>query len=311
MRFALVYLFLLTGLVCQSSNPESTPKAATPTEEAIVQRHHASVAPEGAQIVYHAHRPNGRVGLYLANADGSNERPLFTPDDAHAQEPRWSPTGDWIAFVGGPDREPGSFALQVIRPDGTGQRVVARSADAQIKSPSWHPDGSALAFEVRRREAGSSHVHVIRLDGTGERIVTDGHEGMNQMPRWSPDGSRVLVAWRDADYTQGDLYLLPLEDDAFTPGEKRWITQNPLVENMPAWTPDGQAILYVAPPTDDALNEVFAVDVASGAVRQLTHTPALDEFFPAASPDGRWVYMDAFTDADGTNRSSIVRLPLE
>jgi hypothetical protein len=90
-------------------------------------------------------------------------------------ELRWSPTGEWIAFVAAGD-------VYVVRPDGEQLRNVSAHA-ALDTEPTWAPDGTRLAFTSERD--GNREIYVVNVDGTGLRNLTH-HPAMDELPNWAP-----------------------------------------------------------------------------------------------------------------------------
>jgi TolB protein len=55
-------------------------------------------SPDGRKIAFMSWR-NGKTELFTMNADGTDQRVLFTPATGSAIDPRWSPDGSRIVFV--------------------------------------------------------------------------------------------------------------------------------------------------------------------------------------------------------------------
>lgn len=89
----------------------------------------------------------------------------ITPVGIEANEPTWSPNGDWIAYT----RRTGGrqFDVHLVRPDGTEDRILVSGGF----DPTWSPDGQSIAFSRQ----GDSNVAVwaIGIDGDGLRQLTD------------------------------------------------------------------------------------------------------------------------------------------
>lgn len=278
----------------------------------IDREHHASAHPLMHCVVMHiterveeAGEPVQRTRLMIRDLETGDAHLLHAPAGENAQEPRWSPDGEWIAFVGGPDYTMGSHSLFIIRPDGTDLTRLAGSSSGLVKSPFWTPDSQSLVFEVRNPDAGWAHIDRIRIDGTHRERLTASFDGLNQHPRVSPDGQSLLVAGRDENGESGDLYLHSLAD----PSQRRRLTHTPEVENMPAWSPDAGFIVY-ARAVGAGGYELFAIPVEGGPEIRITHTPDVMEFFPSFSPDGTRLYYDAFRMSEHGPRSSIETLDL-
>ena len=95
----------------------------------------AAGAADPQKIVLARVFPNaGQIGLFLAAADGSEERPLLATRDID-YDAVWAPDGASIVFTS--DRE-GSADLFRVKPDGTD---VQQLADNQWEegTPGWEP----------------------------------------------------------------------------------------------------------------------------------------------------------------------------
>jgi Tol biopolymer transport system component len=144
---------------------------------------------DGRRMAYDSDR-TGDFEIYVADADGSNERRLTDDPADDWGPPSWSPDGAWIAFT---SLRTGDNEIWLIRPDGTDlTRITSDPADDTV--PSWAPDGSRIAFASDR--SGDVEVWTMAPDGSDLRNLTrrpsadDGHWS----PAWSPDGQAIAYA---------------------------------------------------------------------------------------------------------------------
>ena len=96
--------------------------------------------------------------------------------------PRWSPTGDWIAFH---EATPGVQYVSRVRPDGSGAERLTEGW-----KPTWSPDGRRIAF------TRPPDVFTMRADGSGVRRVLRSRVRETDIRglSWSPDGRRIAIA---------------------------------------------------------------------------------------------------------------------
>lgn len=94
-----------------------------------------SWSPDGSELLFGANVDDW--GIWLADADGTNPRPIWE-EDAYAAGPVWAPDGSLIAFVGDDGGQPlPRVTIGLIRPDGSGQRALA--AMESVSDIAWQP----------------------------------------------------------------------------------------------------------------------------------------------------------------------------
>ena len=97
-----------------------------------------SPSPEGGRLVYQTNRVGTSFTLQILDLATGNVGEFNVPGTL----PRWSPAGDWIAYMDEPPRVP---YLRLVRPDGSGMRLAGGGIGAHPVF-SWSPDGAWLVI---------------------------------------------------------------------------------------------------------------------------------------------------------------------
>jgi dipeptidyl aminopeptidase/acylaminoacyl peptidase len=248
------------------------------------------LSPDGRQIIYARgwiDKLNDRraSSLYIMNADGSRPRKLLD-----GSSPRWSPDGSRIAYTA--QGEPSGAQIFVRYMDAEGAATQITRLTSGPSDIQWSPDGKSIAFRM-----------LVPATGNGWRV-----EGQASALR--PRGATWTAAPRvveQLDYRQDgqgftadgvqQIFVVPADG-----GTPRQVTSGEWSVGAPNWMPDGRSIVFSSGPRiEDAEyawreSDVFAVDVGSGQIRQLTTRKGPDNG-PVISPDGRLI---AYTGYDWT-----------
>lgn len=166
-------------------------------------------------------------GLWRANRDGTDARRL-TAAPMQATQPRWSPDGQTIAFMG---REPGrSWRLYTI-PAAGGRARQLLSTGRPDADPDWSPDGKSLVFGAvpHLGPAADENIRILDLQNHAVALVPDS-SGLF-FPRWSPDGSRLAAVER----TTGRLALYDF-------ASRKWRRLDAVRGAYPNWAHDSASI---------------------------------------------------------------------
>ena len=131
------------------------------------------VAPDGTRIVFLRENPtraHRRLGLFVANADGSDATRIggWLNDSACCQS-SWSPEGSSILFAH-------KGQLRTISPDGTGSAPISLDVGdgfAFAFQPGWSPDGSRIVFCLYRDVTGQVDLFTAAADGSDLVQLTD------------------------------------------------------------------------------------------------------------------------------------------
>lgn len=167
-------------------------------------------SPDGAHLAYVTDR-SGFWNLHIADADGSNARPLIGEDHDHA-EPSWGPGQRSFAW------SPDSDAVALCRNEAGFARLVVVSLDGTVRqlAKGWHHGidwGSAGVVAVRSGAKTPPQITVVHATTGVRRVVARGApaglESGAREPRpvtWSNDGATIhgLLYPPDADGRNAD-----------------------------------------------------------------------------------------------------------
>ena len=288
----------------------------------------AAVLPDG-RIVY-AKYVQGKAAIYVASAEGSNERRLtFGVWDYGSTIA--SPDSKWIAFR----RDLGGQSDVLIVPiEGGDERVVAASASNETPT-GWLADGSGLLFTSSTSRGATLSLYLMRdgssapvfdvegsvsgylspdgrligyqLTKTGKntiwvydrdkrshrQLTTEGFETLSLIP-FSPDGKSLVYESRRTGTS--DLWRVQLAS-----GERRQLTQDIADDVNPRWSPDGSRIAFSS--TRGGQPDLWVLSTGEGDVERLTDD-AVSEMLYGWAPDGLSVIAGV-----GRGSSHIYRLP--
>ncbi|MGQ0697534.1 MAG: DPP IV N-terminal domain-containing protein [Panacagrimonas sp.] len=135
-----------------------------------------SYAPDGSALALQSNRDETGLfpfSTYVVDTASSNVTRLATEIAESHDGPRWSPSGDRIAFSAGGDL----YVITVA----TGAVTTVTDDDFSDSSPAWSPDGRMLVFQSDRFDEDLTTIHVIDLE---TREIGDLGEG--RTPVWSP-----------------------------------------------------------------------------------------------------------------------------
>ncbi|WP_128476904.1 S9 family peptidase [Halorussus pelagicus] len=263
----------------------------------IAQVEETRISPDGERVAFVRKLPDGddeyEATVYVVSVGGDEPR-QFTVSEGIDTQPRWSPSGDRLAFVstrGADDDRPQLWVM----PTGGGEARQVTDVVGGVAEIAWSPDGSKIAFTQQVTADDREEGRDTGLDGEDfEPEESDPRVIDRKVYRAGQryfDGKRAHVYAVDlegeAQRASGDRAGEPRGDDV------RRLTDGDYDHVNPEWA-DATTLLYGARRTGDP-DDNIVVDVVeydfdageeTGTITQTTGwTPML-----AAASDGRVAY---------------------
>jgi dipeptidyl aminopeptidase/acylaminoacyl peptidase len=237
-----------------------------------------------------------RQALWLVPTDGSAEPRQLTLGARHDSHPRFSPDGRTLAFVSDrrplleeeptrptdpKDREDVSQVHLLPLDGGEARRLT--DLPRGVAAFEWSPDGARLV--VVSSSVGATHEDDARRRGSRRRAVEPGTPPPSDL-RFI---DRLDYMLNGAGFTYDRVTHLWLVDVAS--GTASRLTDGPVSDSEPTWSPDGTRIAFSSNRRRDPdlvfRQAIHVVDVATRAVTAITGGPRSIFGVPAWLPDGQ------------------------
>lgn len=251
------------------------------------------VSPDGRHVVFtrtwtDIHSDRRYTNLWIVDFDGDDLRPLTTGKRSD-RSPRWSPSGDRIAYLSSSD---GATQLHVRWMD-SGQTARVTNVTKSPSNLSWSPDGKWLAFNAL--------VPGKKPDGPKMPAKPEGAQ-------WAPEASivdRLIYRTNNDGYKpRGFAHIFVVPADG---GTARRLTDGDYDHGAPAWSAASDAIFFSAIRKPDAEwvvgdTEIYRLSILDGGIAPVTDRYGPDNA-PVVSPDGNTI---AYTGFDEKRQSYTV-----
>jgi acylaminoacyl-peptidase len=265
-------------------------------------------SPDGSSILFQRKRIDDRMkyqtSLWTVTPEGET-RPI-TQEKGGAGHGRWSPDGNWIAFLG--DREESGSQIYLISTLGGEAQPLTALAEGSIGEYIFSPDGTKIAFTYRPA------MPEFTRDAKKAREVSGGSEPAMAFDHiwYRLDGDGYFAGQRFAIYVL-DVPSAP----GFSPVEAtRIYDEDAHGDYSFDWHPDGSHLIVAHSaskyPFRDLPNEQLYRVNLDGTATQIPGLPAGQKSAPRYSPDGQWIaYAGDVDETDpwGTRNTKIYLVP--
>jgi eukaryotic-like serine/threonine-protein kinase len=263
----------------------------------------ASVSPQGSAIAFvdaYNHE------LWVMDANGENQRKVFSSEHDRCMAPIWSPTGQRIAFIK-PQSMGGRFggSIETIALDGGAPSTVLSDAGLLASGSIanrllWLRDGRLIFTKSERRKLEDSNLWQVmtnpqtgRVSGQTEKI-TNWSGVAPILLSASKDGSRLAVT---RTHSFDDVYVGELKHNGTVLGSPGRLTVSDSENYADTWTPDSKALLFES----DRMGriQIFRQRMEKDSPEHFIQG-SNDEHAATFSPDGAWILHWTTSDDSGT-----------
>jgi dipeptidyl aminopeptidase/acylaminoacyl peptidase len=273
----------------------------------------ATISPNGNNILFTSQTADWKENRYdtelWISKDGQMSFQLTNNLSNNSTSPKWSPNGDWIAFL---SKRGEKTQIQVIRSAG-GESFQLTDTKNDISNFEWSQDGKKIAFlqsedksekekeqkdkyggfEVEDSEYSLNQLWIldfnpeevpkmllpeqmkdsITLKEREPKLVMETAEFSVNNFKWSPDGQKIAFGHQPnpaiMSFLKADISIYDFSSKSHT-----ILVNNPSNDDLIDWSPDGKSILYQTSLSDTLSNfyrndKLFTITIDGFDNRQL------------------------------------------
>jgi dipeptidyl aminopeptidase/acylaminoacyl peptidase len=278
-------------------------------------------SPDGKKVVYtvreammNDERSEYINQIFVCNSDGTTNIQL-TKSDKNSSNPKWSPDGQWIAYISDRDGKNNLYLL----PLNGGESEKITDVKTSVGEFEWSPNGEAIAFVMSDsasakedknkkekndwyfmdEEVKQNRLYVLWLnkkDSSGKRmqnLLTKENRNVSSFS-WSSDNRSIVYSFAKTPLVGDIINSSDIAVVSVSTGESKLIANTGASESDPKFSLDGKWIAYECsedPVTWGGKYWIKIIPVEGGTPTTLSATPDFQPALLGWGSDNKYVYV--------------------
>ena len=235
--------------------------------------------PDGKHFVFYLQTDLTETsGVYLGSIDPPEYHRLFT-SQTNAVYSAATPKTGHLLYIN--ERNLMAQQFDASRLETVQDPITLANDIGAVRSLALAPISVSTTGVLVYQGVGQPTRQMVWMDRSGKQLAVAGTPGTWGPPRISPDGGRAVVAKTGTDGSTAHLWLLD------SSGAAQQMTDGPMHEGSPVWSPDGLRIAHFGKQGD--AYDIFVRAAQAGSKAELLLKSAGQKFPTDWSHDGKYI----------------------
>lgn len=284
MKHLLLTLYILSFFLCFYCS-DSSDNNSKPLKESSVQNEYFQIPKSFSGKIAFQSNKDGDNEIYLLSKEGIKK---LTDNTYQDEYPLFDPSGKWIIYQANP-KGGNNYDIFMMKPDGSYNQQIIATLNKESEATFCSKDLETIAYTYNDNE-----IHIYNRNKNKDEVIKN-IKGMRCiLPIWSPANNYItytgkrLIGWDVALYkneNEGSLFL--------TDGGKSCRAR---------WSHKGDKLAFVSQRADGK-GDIWIMNADGSNQQRITTDDKTYEYYPAWSPDDKFIVYSSSTDKKRGNWS--------
>jgi Tol biopolymer transport system component len=236
------------------------------------------ISPDGTRMAFLSNYLTATSDIFLYSFIDQRLTRLTSTESGESML-AWSPDGDYIAYTAHDDGK----NISVIDDYGNTHYSIT-TTHSQTFHPSWSNDGTKIAFFANDGYGTDEYLYYFDLFSGETFLLVSGSVDSDYSISWSPDDTKIAFVSSISGTPDISVVELGSLDNYF-------LTETTLWEREPAWSTDGEIIVYSALDRQTGISSIWTMRNDGSEKTQVSRDNGV-YFYP------RWIFDSQYIICD-------------